>query len=67
MDIEEESIEFLEWHIEHSFGKLCEKYVIEDVSWLEQGEVKRAYARLFRTNMILLFPSFLQSDRNKED
>ena len=61
MDIEEQSIEFLEWHIEHSFGKLCEKYVIENVDWLEEGEVKRAYAKLFHTNITLLFPPFLES------
>jgi hypothetical protein len=60
--MEEESIEFLEWHIKHTFGKLCERYVIEDIKWMEQEEDKRAYARLFHSNMVLLFPPFLESD-----
>lgn len=67
MGIEEESIEFLEWHIDHSFSKLCERYVIEDIKWIEQGQDKHAYADLFHTNMVLLFPPFFESGRNKKD
>ena len=33
MDIEGESIEFLEKQIDGNFSELCAKYVIEDVVW----------------------------------
>jgi hypothetical protein len=60
--MEEESVEFLEWHMEHSFTELCEKYVVKDIGWMDYGEVRRAYAILLRTNIVLLFPPFLESE-----
>jgi hypothetical protein len=48
--------------MEHSFTELCEKYVVKDIGWMDYGEVRRAYAILLRTNIVLLFPPFLESE-----
>ena len=55
MDIEEESIIFLEYHMDNSF-----QYIMEDIlgmEWLEEIDHLRAYA-LMGSNLILLFPPF---------
>jgi len=61
MNIEEKSIEFLEWHLENSFSELMSVNNIVDMEW-EQGHTKgeqwiRGVARL-ENNVLCLFPPF---------
>ena len=75
MNIEEKSIEFLEWHIENSFSELMGANIIVDMEW-EEGHTKgeqwiRAIARLGEPmdsqevgNIICLFPPFFLNRPN---
>jgi len=74
MTIEEDSILFLEGHIDTTFKEIFGKYLINKVDWLPYGvgnpNVMSAYATLLNTteintpsNIIVLFPPF---NPNKE-
>ncbi len=68
MSIEEESIKFLEWHIENSFSDLMEQNNIVDMEW-DEGHTKgeqwiRAIARMSEANVICLFPPFFLNRPN---
>jgi len=75
MNIEEKSIEFLEWHIENSFTDLMAQHIIVDMEW-DEGHTKgeqwiRAVARLGEaiegeivSNVICLFPPFFLNRPN---
>ena len=67
MSIEEDSIAFLEKHIDASFPALLNEFIIERIEWLEFTEL-RPIAFLTdnkgnKSNLICLFPPF---DINKE-
>ena len=67
MDIEGESIEFLEKQIDGNFSELCAKYVIEDVVWDDFNmDGQRAYMFFMSPNptdpppnIIALLPPFI--------
>lgn len=74
MDAEDESVKFLEEHIEESFGAIMEEFVIENLYWLEQGDHARAVAEMFmlededgetNRNLICLFPPFYPNKLDK--
>ena len=63
------SVEFLERHMDESFGALMKVYLIKDLYWLEVGEKEaRAIAELSLptergledTNLIILFPIYIE-------
>jgi hypothetical protein len=63
------SVEFLEHHIDESFGALMKVYLIKDLYWLEVGNKEaRAIAELSLptergledTNLIVLFPIYIE-------
>ena len=61
----DESVEFLEEHIEDSFGAIMEEFIIENLYWLEQGDHARAVAEMYmledgvhNRNLVCLFPPF---------
>ena len=64
MTIEEASIQFLENQIENNYKETFEKYLINDVEWLEMGTETRPIAHLTEgtsdkpSNIIVLFPPF---------
>ena len=65
MEIEEQSIEFLNAHIESSFDELMGEYVIESVEWMEGADgAHRAYAPMMKSNIVILFPPFFPSGAN---
>tara|TARA_Y100000310_G_C19951211_1_gene476923 strand:+ start:227 stop:418 length:192 start_codon:yes stop_codon:yes gene_type:complete len=55
MDIEEESIIFLEHHMDKSFPNVTE--MILHMEWFEEKNFLRPYA-IMKSNLILLFPPF---------
>jgi len=63
---EDQSVLFLEDHIENSFGHLMSEYIIKDLDWFEVSDgTARAIATLadptatdMRSNIICLFPPF---------
>jgi hypothetical protein len=72
VDLEAQSINFLEWHIEGGFSDLMERYIIVDMEW-DEGYSKgekwiRPVVRIGEpiegeevcspTNIICLFPPF---------
>lgn len=70
MDAEDESVKFLEEHIEESFGAIMEEFVIENLYWLEQGDHARAVAEMYmltksghERNLVCLFPPFYPLDK----
>ena len=65
MDLEEQSIDFLEYHVANTFSKLASEYVIENISWLEEPikDCARPYATLFESNIIALFPIFCPKEK----
>ena len=65
MTFEEESIEFLEKHIDYSFPHIMSGQVMESLEWLEQPEY-RPFAYMCDhdekpSNLICLFPPFIPS------
>ena len=61
----DESVKFVEEHIEESFGAIMEEFVIENLYWLEQGDHARAVAEMYmledgahNRNLVCLFPPF---------
>ena len=71
MTIEEASIQFLENQIENNYKETFEKYLVNDVEWLEMGEEKRPIAHLVdgvtaeQSNIIVLFPPFKYEPKTK--
>ena len=71
MDIEEQSIEFLEKQIDENFNELCEQYIVEDVVWDDfDMEGQRAYMLFMNPNpnkptpnIIALCPPFYPKPR----
>lgn len=63
----DESVEFLEKHIEESFGAIMKEFVIENLYWLEQGDHARAVAEMYmhghERNLVCLFPPFYPLDK----
>ena len=62
MTIEEDSVEFLQKHMDTSFAHLMGKFVVDEIEWLEWDEL-RPIARLRdlkdnKINIICLFPPF---------
>jgi len=64
MTIETASIEFLEWHIGNKYKEIFDKYLINNVEWLELEEGTRPIAHIKEAttdklvNIIVLFPYF---------
>lgn len=63
------SVEFLEHHMDESFGALLKVYLIKDLYWLEVGNKEaRAIAELSLptergledTNLIIVFPPYIE-------
>lgn len=63
------SVDFLEHHMDESFGALLKVYLIKDLYWLEVGNKEaRAIAELSLpteqgledTNLIILFPIYIE-------
>ena len=59
---EDKSIFFLQWHIENSFKKVFNEFVVNKIDWMEGDEV-RAYGTLKESNTIVLFPVFKEDDQ----
>ena len=74
MDDQERSIDFLHHHMEVSFQKVMEEYLVMDIDWLEDGtDSFRAVARMSgankqnkECNILCLFPPFFPEDTNKK-
>lgn len=62
MDIEEESIAFLEYHMNKSFHNVTE--MIHHMEWLEGNDFLRPYG-VMKSNLILLFPPFYPKSKIK--
>tara|TARA_R100000664_G_C2696950_1_gene98803 strand:- start:512 stop:718 length:207 start_codon:yes stop_codon:yes gene_type:complete len=65
MTFEEESISFLENHIDNSFNAIMRDRVIQEIEWLEQPNY-RPIAYMYDendkpSNLICLFPPFFPS------
>lgn len=63
------SVEFIERHMDESFGALMKVYLVKELYWLEVGEKEaRAIAELSLpteqgledTNLIVLFPIYIE-------
>ena len=68
MDAEDESVKFLEEHIEESFGGNNGRVCDRESFWLEQGDHARAVAEMYmltksghERNLVCLFPPFLSA------
>lgn len=65
---EDASVRFLEFQIEENFSGVMERYIIEDLEWIETPE-DRAVAYMVdsefnKTNLIVLFPPFIEEEPN---
>ena len=65
---EDASVRFLEFQIEENFSGVMERYIIEDLEWIEAPE-DRAVAYMVdsefnKTNLIVLFPPFIEEEPN---
>ena len=65
---EDASVRFLEFQIEENFSGVMERYIIEDLEWIETPE-DRAVAYMVdsefnKTNLIVLFPPFTEEEPN---
>ena len=76
MTIEEDSILFLERHIDTTFNAILSKFVVNNIDWLSCGDNKdpvlRPYATLMevlaphkKSNLIVLFPPFNPNKESK--
>ena len=55
MDIETQSVEFLDYHSSKSFPQIMREHILEDVFWLqESNDCARPYAIFLESNMLLL-------------
>ena len=70
MTIESESVEFLEWHISNKYKEIFDKYLINQMEWmdmLDSSNELRPYALIKDaetnkvSNIIVLFPPFKPS------
>ena len=65
MTFEEESIEFLENHMDHGFAHILSGYLMERLEWLEQPEYRPVAYMCDNhenpSNLICLFPPFIPS------
>jgi len=66
----DESVKFVEEHIEKSFGAIMEEFLIENLYWIEQGDHARAVAEMYmledgahNRNLVCLFPPFYPLDK----
>ena len=77
MDDEGRSLDFLYYHMDNSFKKVMEEYIVVDIEWLEcyseGNNAVRAFARLADpvvsdklSNLVCLFPPFFPDQPNKE-
>lgn len=65
MDIEEESIKFVEEHMDTTFKEIMGAYIVKDLYWIDNEPNNiRAIANMFHpennslNNLIVLFPPF---------
>lgn len=59
MDIGEKSVEFINSCMDGEYYDLMSQYVVDEMEWMEISEDEvRAFATLFHTNIIALFPPF---------
>jgi|TARA_R110000824_G_scaffold158531_1_gene332501 hypothetical protein len=64
MTIEEESIQFLESQISNNYKEIFDKYLINNVEWIELEQGMRPVAHIMEAttnklvNIIVLFPYF---------
>ena len=68
----DESVKFVEEHIEASFGAIMEEFLIENLYWIEQGDHARAVAEMYmledgahNRNLVCLFPPFYPNKLDK--
>ena len=62
------SVEFLERHMDESFGALMKVYLIEELDWIETDEGARAIGKLAEptdegytdSNLVMLFPNYIE-------
>ena len=71
MSFEEESIKFLENHIDHSFNSVMGTHTIEHLEWMDGEECSeyRAFAHMQDDDskddsLIVLFPPFIPTGAN---
>jgi hypothetical protein len=68
MDIGDQSVNFIEGHLDDKFRKIMEKQLIKDMYWIETEIGARCVATLFdvndesSNNLIALFPPFTPID-----
>ena len=66
MDIGQKSVEFIQMCMETEYSDLMELYAIDEMEWIElSADEVRAFATLFHTNIIVLFPPLDISEFNK--
>ena len=58
---EQKSVYFLEYHLENSFKKIANEFLLNNVEWHEGDEV-RPIGELQDSNIVLLFPPFDDRD-----
>jgi hypothetical protein len=56
VDIEDESVKFVQGHIDAHYKELFSKYVIKEIYWVQLEVDPRPYATLIDSNIIALFP-----------
>ena len=68
----DESVKFVEEHIEESFGAIMEEFLIENLYWIERGDHARAVAEMYmledgahNRNLVCLFPPFYPNKLDK--
>jgi len=68
MDIEEESIKFIQEHMDTTFKEIMHTYIVKDLYWMDDDPNNiRAIANMFcpennlLNNLVVLFPPFQSS------
>jgi|TARA_R110000824_G_scaffold155206_2_gene327429 hypothetical protein len=66
MDIGQKSVEFINTCMDTDYADLLTLYVVDEMEWIELSRDEiRAFATLFHTNIIVLFPPLDISEFNK--
>ena len=66
MSDKDDSVEYLEFHIENTFPEIMERYIIKDIEWETMGGEIRAIAYLIDpsknspSSLVALFPPLVQ-------
>ena len=72
MTNKDESVEFMEYHLDKSFKSIMADQIIQQMYWLDYSDHARAVAIMYDpllpedqdSNLIVLFPPFISSGAN---